>query len=107
MRSSQTKAEKVLWDKLRAKRFHDIKFRRQVPIGIYIADFMCAKYRLVIEIDGGSHAREGGGEYDEHREEYLKSRRLRVIRFSNRDVLNNLGGVLKKIYETARFSSSP
>ncbi|GEM_PF-3480398 len=55
LRTGQTIAEKVLWGLLRAKRFNNIKFARQVPIGNHIADFCCFSHHLIIEVDGGQH----------------------------------------------------
>ena len=97
LRKRQTPGEIALWRKLRAKRFHHLKFRRQAPIGPYIVDFLCVEKRLIIEIDGISHLEPGAEAYDIEREEYLKSEGFRVIRFSNGQTVNHLYGVLSKI----------
>lgn len=99
LRKTQTNTEKLLWQKLRAKRFHGIKFFRQYGIGEYIADFYSSELKLVIELDGSQHYMEDGLEYDKLREEYMQACGVKTIRFSNLDVLNNIEGVLAKIEE--------
>lgn len=69
LRTEQTTMEKLLWRKLRSRRFHDMKFRRQVPIGPYIVDFYCAEKKLIIEVDGGIHALQQT--YDAQRDAFL------------------------------------
>ena len=96
MRKNPTRTERALW---RAVRSGTLKatFRRQHPIGPYIVDFVCLEARLVLEVDGGGHVEPDQAEYDKMRDEYLKAREFRVRRYSNRDVLQNLDGVLKDI----------
>ena len=72
LRTRQTNGERALWRKIRAKRFHGIKFRRQVPIGPYIVDFLYIQKKLIIEIDGDSHYEPGAKEKDAIREAYLR-----------------------------------
>ncbi len=95
MRRAPSPIEQKLWFELRAKRFSDIKFSRQVVVGRYIADFVCRSQKLVIELDGDTHA--GNVAYDELRSSWLESRGYRVIRFTNSDVSSNLEGVLTAI----------
>lgn len=91
-RHNPTPAESLLWNKvLRGKQFEHYKFLRQKPIGDYIVDFYCAELRLVIEIDGDSHADQI--DYDVRRTRFLNSLGLHVLRYSNRDVLDNLPGL--------------
>jgi very-short-patch-repair endonuclease len=91
-RRNPTPAETLLWQKvLRGKQFNQYKFLRQKPIGSYIVDFYCAELRLVIEIDGDSHAEQL--DYDARRTEALNRLGLNVLRYANRDVLNNLPGL--------------
>jgi very-short-patch-repair endonuclease len=91
-RSNPTKAETKIWQEvLRMRQFAKYKFLRQKPIGGYIVDFYCSELRLVIEIDGDSHAE--AVEYDEERTNLLNSLGLHVIRYSNDDVLRNIEGV--------------
>jgi len=93
-----TDAEKALWWKLRGKQQKGALFYRQKPIGRCIVDFYCAKAHLVIELDGGQHYTEEGKEKDERRDGYMESLGLRVLRFSDREVLTNPSGVLEKIW---------
>lgn len=99
LRSSMTDAEKALWVKLRRKQLHGLQFYRQKPLGNFIVDFYCPVARLVIEIDGGQHYEVDGRIRDGLRDSYLQSLGLRVLRFSNLDVLKNMDGVIATIGE--------
>ncbi|WP_227009156.1 vitamin B12 dependent-methionine synthase activation domain-containing protein [Christiangramia fulva] len=92
-----TEAERVLWDALSNKKLEGYKFRRQHIVGSYIADFICLKEKLIIEVDGLIHQLPENKKSDEERTEWLKSQEFRVIRFSNEAVLNETEKVLKKI----------
>jgi len=96
-RKNPTKSEKILWDALRGKKLDGIKFRRQQPIGVYIADFYSSAYRLVIEVDGGIH--EFQQEEDAERDETMKTLGLNVLRLPSELVENDLAGALEKIRE--------
>ena len=74
-----------------------MKFHRQYGIGEYIVDFYCAELKLVIEIDGESHFTEDAIKYDEIRTEFMESLKIKVIRFTNREVIENTKGVLEKL----------
>jgi len=91
LRVRLTDAERKLWYALRDRRFDGFKFRRQVPIGRFIVDYVCFEARLVIEVDGGRHAENAR---DQHRDRWLAANGFRVLRFWNNDVLRNLEGVL-------------
>ncbi|WP_081590505.1 endonuclease domain-containing protein [Blastomonas sp. AAP53] len=95
MRSEPTEAEAKLWSGLRAGRLNGAKFRRQVPIGNYIADFVCPAAKLIVELDGSQHADQQS--YDTRRTEFLVSEGYRVIRFWNHDVLRSCSDVLESI----------
>jgi very-short-patch-repair endonuclease len=97
LRRPMTPHEAKLWQRLRGKQFHAIKFRRQHPIYRFILDFFCYQHQLVIEIDGDSHAAPDQQLYDQARTEWLEQRGLRVIRFTNRDIDANIEGVLQEI----------
>ena len=95
LRREQTPAERQLWACLRGKQLGGFRFRRQHPIGPFIVDFCCLSPRLVIEIDGDSHAEQV--EYDESRTAYLEERGYVMLRFTNEDVQHRLEGVLAEI----------
>ena len=97
MRKHPTAAENLLWDRLRRKQVANLRFRRQQPIGRYIVDFYCAEARLVIELDGASHAQPGQIEHDRERQLFLESLELRVLRFPNEQVLYSTEIVLIEI----------
>ena len=93
LRQRQTDAENRLWFFLRAHRMMGFKFKRQVPIGPYVVDFLCMRLGLVIEADGGQHV---GGK-DAARDQWLTSQGLTVLRFWNHDVLQQTEAVLERI----------
>ena len=85
LRKAQTKEEAYLWNNF--LRRYPLQFRRQYIVGNFIVDFYCHKAKLVVELDGSQHFEEDGAENDRVRSEYLKSQGLRVLRFSNLEVL--------------------
>ncbi|MEK7136878.1 MAG: endonuclease domain-containing protein [Patescibacteria group bacterium] len=99
-KDQNTRAERHLWYQLRNRKHDGLKFRRQVPLGSYIADFFCAEAKLVIELDGSSHDEKQI--YDAERTKYLEEKGFRVLRFRNQDVLENMEGVLEEILRLAR-----
>ncbi len=99
MRQNPTPAEKILWKRLRGKQVGGFHFRRQHPIGRFIVDFYCSAARLVIEIDGSIHDTTEQKEYDAAREAHLEEIGLRVLRFSNAEVMNATDAVVEAIAE--------
>lgn len=97
LRQNQTDSENVLWFNIRNNQISGIKFRRQVPIGKYIVDFVCLKKKLIIELDGSQHI--DNKIYDEERSNYLKANGYTILRFNNDDVLKNTQDVLQTIYD--------
>ena len=97
LRKSSTDAELLLWKNLRNRRFENIKFRRQQPFGPYIVDFVATEKRLVIELDGGQHAKNRAT--DLNRDQFMESEDFKVLRFWNNEVLLNTEGVLERIRE--------
>src|SRR5262245_44250092 len=91
LRTQMTDAERKLWFALRDRRFASFKFRRQVPLGPFIGDFVCFGARLVVEVDGGQHA---DSLRDEQRDRWLAANDFLVKRFWNNDVLTNIEGAL-------------
>ena len=98
MRHSATDAEQVMWQILRAKRFMNLKFRRQYVIEPYIVDFYCHEIGLVIEVDGGQHGTDDAMEYDAERTKFLEALGLRVVRYWNHDVLGRTDVVLDHLW---------
>jgi very-short-patch-repair endonuclease len=106
LRQNMTVAERRVWQILRLHQMKGYKFRRQVPIGRYIADFVCHGARLIVEIDGGQHDRSSSEEGS--RTHFLKGQGYRVLRFWNNEVLENPDGVYKTIVdELGRITPSP
>ena len=99
LRNNQTRAEELLWYRLRNTRLDGIKFRRQRPLDIYIVDFISLKKKLIIEIDGGQHNEEINQDSDKERAAWLESNGYRILRFWSSEVLENLDGVLGRIQE--------
>lgn len=97
LRRNATPAERALWQQLRLLKAEGRHFRRQVPIGRFIADFACFYPKLVIELDGGQHGTEQGQEADRLRSAQLASHGFRVLRFWNADVFSNIEGVVDMI----------
>ena len=97
LRRNSTEAEKLLWSRLRGRRFDGIKFKRQVPIANYIVDFVALDLKLVIEVDGGQH--DERADKDAERTRVLEEYGYHVIRFWNIDVLGNIDGVLEVIMQ--------
>ncbi len=94
-----TDAENHLWSRIRLRQLSGHQFYRQRIIGNYIVDFFCPRAKLVVEVDGGQHYSEEGQVPDAKRDAYLARQGLKVLRFSDADVLNNLDGVLESVVE--------
>ena len=96
-RKRMTPCEKILWKRLRGKNIFGVKFRRQHPIGFYIADFYCHQLRLVIEVDGKIHQRQDIKEHDANRTAEMERLGIKVIRFTNEEIKQQIGKVVQKI----------
>ena len=103
LRRNPTEVERLLWQRLRFWQVGGFKFRRQQPLGDYIADFVCFEGRLIVEIDGGQHADQK--DYDKKRDAWLRDQGFIVLRFWNSDVLQNMDSVLQVIREN--LTSTP
>ncbi|HEV8344324.1 MAG TPA: endonuclease domain-containing protein [Candidatus Binatia bacterium] len=103
LRHNQTKAEHRLWTRLRARQLCSAKFRRQHPIGPFIADFCCLESRLVVELDGGQHAVQA--EADQRRSALMERRGYRVLRFWDNQVMAEIEAVLEQIAKVLREPS--
>ncbi len=106
LRSQQTAAEEALWKVLRGRTLGR-KFRRQQQLGPYIVDFYCSFAALLVEVDGAHHFTSGGMAYDDERTAYLTARGLRVLRFTNAEVLNNLDAVIASVEDALSLSPGP
>jgi very-short-patch-repair endonuclease len=98
LRRNMTDAERRLWSRVRGKQLKGFQFYRQKPIDEFIVDFYCPKARLVIELDGGQHYEEKSNARDKDRDERLHGMGLKVLRFSNRDVMEKLDAVIESIW---------
>lgn len=105
LRTHMTDAERKLWKHLRNKQLNGWRFRRQHPIGNYIADFACIECKLVIELDGGQHATQQS--YDAIRDQHIKEQGFTILRFWNHDVMKNIDGVIQTILESLEQTSPP
>jgi len=97
LRRASTEAEEMLWDHLRDRRFLGLKFRRQAPVGPYVADFLCYEMRLVLELDGGVHTEERQIAHDVNRDANLVALGYRVLRFTNDQIQNELASLLETL----------
>jgi very-short-patch-repair endonuclease len=97
LRNNLTSAEMVLWEQLKNKNLLGVRFKRQHPIDIFIVDFYCHKYKLVIEVDGEIHNSPENKEYDDGRAFEMERYGIKIIRFSNREVLENINNVIARI----------
>jgi very-short-patch-repair endonuclease len=86
-----------LWEHLRSRRLHGIKFVRQLAVGPFIADFACREHRLILEVDGATHSTDEERAYDQRRQELLVAGGWKVLRVSNHDVFTAMEGVLESI----------
>jgi very-short-patch-repair endonuclease len=100
LRRNQTSTEEILWACLRNRRLCGNKFRRQQPLGRYIADFYCHEAKLVVEIQGGIHSHEDQREYDDIRQEVIEQLGIKILSFTNEEVTQNLEDTLSKIINT-------
>ena len=121
LRKTMIEAERRLWRALKKINISHTHFRRQVPIGSYVADFACHSARLVVEVDGGQHGQDRSAIHDSERTAFLETRGYKVIRFWNHEVMNDLQVVLETIHmkcrsawagnphpkNASRFSTSP
>ena len=98
MRNAPTMHERMVWRMLRSSGLGGVKFSRQIAIGPYIADFVARNRMLVIEIDGKHH----GGSYDVARQVYIEAQGVRVLRFGNQEVRENLEGIMQTIWEALK-----
>jgi len=97
LRRSETEAEKLLWQALKNRKCAGLKFRRQHPFGWFVLDFYCHERALAVEVDGGIHKNRDVKRHDINRTSELENMGVRVIRFTNEEVIGEIEEVLKKI----------
>lgn len=97
MRNKRTPAEATLWKAIQKSQLDGRKFRRQHSVGNFILDFYCPSEKLAVELDGQEHFTSNGSEKDRVRDEYLKKLNIKVLRLENKEVFDNLEGVLEEI----------
>lgn len=102
LRKRLTSAETILWSRIRPRAFPHCRFRRQHPIGPFIADFACPLSRLVVEVDGATHGSDIERAYDERRDTYLREYGWSIIRITNHDIYEYLSETLDMILRLAR-----
>jgi very-short-patch-repair endonuclease len=107
LRRNMTEAERIIWYNVRAHRFQGASFRRQTPIGPYVADFVCHAAKLIVEVDGGQHFEPENIVRDARRDAYLAAQGYRVLRFNNLDVMKNKAGVLETIAAALKGPEAP
>lgn len=105
MRKAMTDAELKLWNELRAHRLMGLSFRRQVPIGPYIADFACLAYQIIVEVDGSQHADAEAAHCDQARDTFLASSGWTILRFWNDDILRDIDNVCLHIVTAAGLTA--
>jgi very-short-patch-repair endonuclease len=104
LRAGMTDSERMLWSRLRMEQL-GVKFRRQHPLGNYIADFACLDPKLIVELDGSQHAQQG--EYDAQRDAFFRAHGFAVLRFPTDQPFKNMDGVLTVIAEQLGVSRAP
>ena len=105
MRKTMTEAELKLWNELRAHRLMGLGFRRQMPIAGYIADFVCAERKIIIEVDGTQHAEAERSDHDRQRTARLEALGWTVLRFWNADILTDIDGVCRHVVTVAGLAA--
>jgi very-short-patch-repair endonuclease len=102
LRKSETEAEKILWSKLNRNQILGLQFRRQHPINIFIADFYCARIKLIIEVDGSIHEIVENKEYDLSRAQILNDFGITLIRFTNEQIFEDIDSAVEQIKTIAQ-----
>jgi len=106
LRKKMTTQERKLWSILRNSQFYGLKFRRQVPIGNCIVDFVCEAKNIIIELDGGQHNKIKNIEHDNQRTKFLQSKGYIVVRFWNNDIDKNFDGVYLRLKEVLKIKDN-
>ena len=105
LRSNMPKAEVILWSKLKTKGLNGYKFRRQYSVGKFVIDFYCPRLKLAIEVDGDSHFSERSEASDKERQDFIESFKISFLRFTNKDVYENVDEVLATVKDRIQKKS--
>jgi very-short-patch-repair endonuclease len=105
LRNNMTQAETILWEELRNREAFKAKWRSQHPVDIFIVDFYCHKFRLAIEVDGEIHLNQEVLEHDDGREYDIEKLGIKILRFTNKEILENLDSVKRRILQEVNSSS--
>ncbi len=106
-RRQPTRAEAIFWQAVRNRRFANLKFKRQIAIGPFVADFCCYEHHLIVELDGEPHATDEARARDARRDAFLRLEGYLVLRFANERVLGNLEFVLREIADRIGLAGLP
>ena len=104
LRKEATNAEKILWEKLRGRKFLSLKFKRQYSIAQFVVDFYCPEKRIAIELNGNIHNTEEVRNHDENRDGFIKVFKIKIIRIKNEKVIDDIDDVLEYIKEEIQTS---
>ncbi len=107
LRAGATDPERKLWSRLRNGQLNGLRFRRQQPMGPYIADFYCPAAKLIVELDGSQHGAEHSREYDLRRTSFMNARGYRVLRFTNHELMQDCEAVLESIVRVVCLRDEP
>ena len=107
LRNNTTEAENILWNELKNRKVFKVKFRRQHPIDIFIADFYCHKYKLVVEVDGGIHSDIEVQERDDGREHDIEKLGIKILRFTNSEIMTDIQTVKQRILDEIKSNPTP
>ena len=107
LRNNTTEAENILWNELKNREVFKAKFRRQHPIDIFIADFYCHKYKLVVEVDGGIHSDIEVQERDDGREHDIEKLGIKILRFTNSEIMTDIQTVKQRILDEIKSHRPP
>jgi very-short-patch-repair endonuclease len=99
LRNNMPKSEVILWSKLKNRQMHGERFLRQYGVDQYVIDFYCPRLKIAIEIDGDSHFMKNAEYRDKVRQEYIERYRIKFLRYTNVDVIDNIDGVCQHIYD--------
>ncbi|HUX57759.1 MAG TPA: endonuclease domain-containing protein [Bacteroidales bacterium] len=103
LRNNMALAEKLLWKELKRKEIFNARFKRQHPIDIFVVDFYCHKHKLAIEVDGEIHLKEEVQEYDDSRSHDIEKLGIKILRFTNKEVIENIEMVKQRILQEISF----